>query len=94
MRFTYTTDIIGGQPVTIIKETAGVFSGYTPEQVAIVAENLYPNYQSRNMSNVFSDIYFNYCLRKTLEGQPIPNEYLSNNIRQTVNDSDLHEEID
>jgi len=94
MRFTYTTDIIGGQPVTIIKETAGVFSGYTAEQVAVVAENLYPNYQSNNMSNIFSDIYFNYCLRKALEGESIPKEYLSNKIRQSVNDSDLHEEID
>lgn len=94
MRFTYTTEIISNQPITFIQETAGVFSGYTTEQVAAVAENLYPNYQSHNMPNVFSDIYFNYCLRKTLEGQPIPKEYLSDKIRQSVNDSVLHEEID
>lgn len=94
MRFTYTTDIIGGQPVTTVEETAGVFSGYTTEQVSSIAEKLYPNYKSNNMSNVFSDIYFNYCLRKTLEGQPIPEEYLSNKIRQSSNNDVLHEEID
>lgn len=79
MRFTYTTEIIGGQPVTTIQETAGVFSGYTTEQVAAIAEDLYPNYQSHNMSNIFSDVYFNYCTRKLLEGEPIPNTHTPKN---------------
>lgn len=81
MRFTYITETINNQSTTIIKETAGFFSGYTAEQVSAIAENLYPNYQSNNMSNIFSDIYFNYCLRRLLSGQDIPNTYTPKNLK-------------
>lgn len=81
MRFTYTTEVLGNQPVTTIQETAGVFSGYTTEQVSAIAENLYPNYQSHNMSNIFSDVYFNYCLRRLLSGQDIPNTHIPQNLK-------------
>jgi len=60
----------------MIEETAGIFVGYTAEQVAKVAETLQPNYQSHNFSNVFSDIYFNYCVRKLLQGEDIPNTHI------------------
>ena len=76
MRFTYETETNNnGTPFTTIKETAGMFAGYTVEQVSKVAENLYPNYQSYNMSNIFSDIYFNYCVRKALEGKEVSKDY-------------------
>lgn len=81
MRFTYTTETINGQPATSLKETVGFFSGYTAEQVAAIAENLYPNYQTNNMSNIFSDVYFNYCLRRLLDGQDIPNTYTPKNLK-------------
>jgi hypothetical protein len=81
MRFTYTTETINGQPATSLKETVGFFSGYTTEQVAAIAESLYPNYQTNNMSNVFSDVYFNYCLRRLLDGQDIPNTYTPKNLK-------------
>lgn len=81
MRFTYTTEIINSQYVTFIEETGGVFHDYTTEQVASIAENLYPNYQSNNMSNTFSDNYFNYCVRRLLNGQDIPNTYTPNNLK-------------
>ncbi len=76
MRFTYTLESNDSVTYTVIEETAGVFVGYTPEQVAKVAETLQPNYQSHNFSNVFSDIYFNYCVRKVLQGEAIPNTYV------------------
>jgi hypothetical protein len=76
MRFTYTLESNDSVTYTVIEETAGVFVGYTPEQVAKVAETLQPNYQSHNFSNVFSDIYFNYCVRKVLQGEAIPNTYI------------------
>jgi len=86
MRFTYITETIGNQPVTTIQETAGVFSGYTTEQVAAIAEDFYPNYQSNNMSNIFSDIHFNYCLRKLLNGEKLPNTHVSSKIKQRLNE--------
>jgi hypothetical protein len=75
MKFTYTLESNDSITYTVIEETAGVFIGYTPEQVAKVAEDLCPNYQSHNFSNLFSDIYFNYCVRKLLKGESIPNTY-------------------
>jgi hypothetical protein len=81
MRFTYTTEAISGQSVTFLEDTGGVFHGYTAEQVSAIAENLYPNYQSNNMSNIFSSIYFNYCVRRLLNGQDIPNTYTPKNLK-------------
>lgn len=81
MRFTYTTETTDGQLATTLKETVGFFPGYTTEQVAAIAENLYPNYQSNNLSNTFSDVYFNYCLRRLLDGQDIPNTYTPKNLK-------------
>jgi hypothetical protein len=75
MKFTYTLESNDSITYTVIEETAGVFIDYTPEQVSKIAEDLYPNYQSHNFSNVFSDIYFNYCVRKLLNGETIPNTY-------------------
>ena len=49
-----------------IPETGGVFFGHTAEEVRAAAERTQPNYQSGNLSNVFSDQYFNFCLRKEL----------------------------
>lgn len=103
-RFTYEQELTNNEvTVVTIKETGGVFIGHTLEEVVRVAEDLYPNYQTHNMTLQFSDIYFNYCLRKTLEGQPIPKEYSKNsfknmycvnNIKQNINDSDLEEQSD
>jgi len=76
MRFTYKTEENNTVVYTTIEETAGIFVGYTAEQVAKVAETLQPNYQSHNLSNVFSDIYFNYCVRKLLQGESVPNTYI------------------
>jgi hypothetical protein len=76
MRFTYRTEENNAVVYTTIEETAGVFIGYTAEQVAKVAETLQPNYQSHNFSSVFSDIYFNYCVRKVLQGEDIPNTHI------------------
>lgn len=76
MRFTYKTEENNAVIYTTIEETAGVFIGYTAEQVAKVAETLQPNYQSHNLSSTFMDIYFNYCVRKVLQGESIPNTYI------------------
>lgn len=76
MRFTYKTEKTDSVTYTTIKETAGVFVGYTTEQVARVAETLQPNYQSHNLSSIFSDIYFNYCVRKVLQGETISNTHI------------------
>jgi hypothetical protein len=80
MRFTYKTETNDTITYTVIEETAGVFVGYTAEQVAKVAETLKPNYQSNNFSNVFSDIYFNYCVRKLLQGEEVPNTYIPRSV--------------
>lgn len=81
MRFTYTTEVINDKLVTFLEETGGVFYGFTTDQVALVAEKLYPNYQSNNMSDIFPSIYFNYCLRRILNGQDIPNTYIPKNLK-------------
>jgi hypothetical protein len=68
-RFTYrsehdATGIIIG---TTIEETGGYFAGWKPEDLAKIAERFTPHYSGGNMSQEFSDIYFNHCLRKELE---------------------------
>lgn len=80
MRFTYRTEENNAVIYTTIEETAGVFIGYTAEQVAKVAETLQPNYQSHNLSATFIDIYFNYCVRKLLQGEDIPNTYVPRSV--------------
>lgn len=80
MRFTYVTETNDTIHYTVIKETAGVFVGYTAEEVAKVAEKLQPNYQSHNFSSTFSDIYFNYCVRKVLQGEEVPNTYIPRSV--------------
>lgn len=89
MRFTYTTEVINDEPVTVLEETGGVFYGFTTDQVSFVAEKLYPNYQANNMSDIFSSIYFNYCLRKILNGQDIPNTYIPKNLK-TLKDNEFN----
>lgn len=91
MRFTYTTEQNDNVTYTVIEQTGGVFFGYTAEQVSAVAENLHPNYQSSNMSDVFSSIYFNYCVRKVLNGEAIPNTYIPKKLKLQNNFSDLSE---
>jgi hypothetical protein len=81
MRFNYEQAEMGGVSVVSILETGGVFQGYSIEEVSAIAENLYPNYQSHNMSNVFSAIYFNFCVRRLLKGQAIPNTYTSKKLK-------------
>lgn len=46
--------------------TGGVFFGCTAEEVEAAVAKVAPNYQSHNMSYTFSDVYFNYCVRKEL----------------------------
>lgn len=76
MKFTYITEKNDDVLYTVIEQTGGVFFGYTTEQVSVVAESLHPNYQSYNMSDVFSSIYFNYCVRKVLQGESVPNMHI------------------
>jgi hypothetical protein len=76
MKFTYKTEKNEDVLYTLIEQTGGLFYGYTAEQVAAVAENIQPNYQSHNMSEVFSSIYFNYCVRKVLQGESVPNMHI------------------
>lgn len=95
MKFNYIEEEVGGMTVVTIPETGGVFYGYSTEQVSKIAETLHPNYQSHNMSSTFYDIYFNYCLRKTLEGQPIPKEYknLIDNTKENKTEQELLEDF-
>ena len=81
MRFQYEQEEVGGVSVVTIPNTGGVFHGHSLEQVSKIAEGLYPNYQSNDLSNTFSDVYFNYCLRKLLSGQDIPNTYTPKNFK-------------
>ena len=51
---------------TTITETGGYFSGIPPEILAAHAESHYPVYSGGNMSETFSEIYFNHTLRSKL----------------------------
>jgi hypothetical protein len=70
-RFTYEPeyDSHGELIGTTIKETSGYFAGYTPEQLAKVAESHFPNYQSFNLTETFWAVYFNHTLRKALHNE-------------------------
>lgn len=70
-RFTYEPeyDSHGELCGTTIKETSGYFAGYTPEQLAKVAEQHFPNYQSFNLTETFWAVYFNHTLRKVLHNE-------------------------
>lgn len=71
-RFTYQAEhdedgnIIG----THILETGGYFAGKTPQEVEVIAENLYPEldpeFKRNAMQQEFYDIHFNHCLRRRL----------------------------
>lgn len=61
------TDADGNVIGTTILETAGYFAGWKPEELSKIADNFTPNYQAFNMSDTFSDVYFNHSLRKELE---------------------------
>lgn len=49
-----------------LPETGGVFFGCTVEEVEAAIAKVAPNYQTHNLSYTFSDVYFNYCIRKEL----------------------------
>lgn len=49
-----------------LPETGGFFFDCTVEEVEAAIARVKPNYQTHNMSYTFSDMYFNYCLRKEL----------------------------
>lgn len=73
MRFTYIPeyDSHGELLGTTIKQTGGYFAGYTPEQLAAVAEPLYPEcdpeFKRNALQSEFYEIHFNHCLRRRLE---------------------------
>jgi O-acetylhomoserine/O-acetylserine sulfhydrylase-like pyridoxal-dependent enzyme len=69
LRFTYRPeyDTHGNLIGTTLVDTGGYFANWKPEDLAKIAEHLTPKYSGGNMSETFTDIYFNHCLRKELE---------------------------
>lgn len=68
-RFTYRPeyDSEGNLIGTTLVDTCGYFAGWKPEDLAKIAEHFTPKYSSGNLSETFTDVYFNYSLRKELE---------------------------